>query len=70
MQISSIASVLQNRLRDLFNRDQLIPSSNMANSPTKDPEKKVLDDSNSDDDVLAQLGYTQGNTYCVVTLGQ
>jgi choline transport protein len=23
-----------------------------------DPEKKVLDDSNSDDEVLAQLGYT------------
>jgi hypothetical protein len=42
----------------------------MADSPTKDPEKKVLDDSNSDDDVLAQLGYTQGNTHCVVALGQ
>jgi hypothetical protein len=24
------------------------------------PEKKVVDETNSDDDVLAQLGYTQG----------
>ena len=33
----------------------------MASSPVSDPEKKVIDDSNSDDAVLAQLGYTQGN---------
>jgi len=32
----------------------------MAPSPISDPEKKVIDDSNSDDEVLAQLGYTQG----------
>lgn len=29
----------------------------MASSPE---EKKVLEETNSDDDVLAQLGYTQG----------
>jgi hypothetical protein len=33
----------------------------MASSPGSDVEKKVIDDSNSDDAVLAQLGYTQGN---------
>jgi hypothetical protein len=33
----------------------------MASSPGLDMEKKVIDDSNSDDAVLAQLGYTQGN---------
>jgi hypothetical protein len=27
------------------------------------PEKKVIDETNSDDDVLAQLGYTQGSQY-------
>lgn len=31
----------------------------MAPSPVIDSEKKVLDDVNSDDEVLAQLGYTQ-----------
>jgi hypothetical protein len=35
----------------------------MASSPKSDPEKKVLDDTNSDDEVLAQLGYTQGNIH-------
>jgi hypothetical protein len=32
----------------------------MASSPVLESEKKVLNDSNSDDEVLAQLGYTQG----------
>jgi hypothetical protein len=33
----------------------------MVSTPVMDSEKKVIDDSNSDDAVLAQLGYTQGN---------
>jgi hypothetical protein len=41
----------------------------MADSPIKDPEKKILDDSNSDDAVLAQLGYTQGTIDRDVDLG-
>jgi hypothetical protein len=32
----------------------------MASNPD---EKKVVDEANSDDDVLAQLGYTQGKPY-------
>lgn len=32
----------------------------MASPPIMDPEKKVTDDSDGDDAVLAQLGYTQG----------
>ena len=28
------------------------------------PEKKVFDDTTSDDAVLEQLGYTQGNAIC------
>jgi hypothetical protein len=33
----------------------------MVSTPVMDSEKKMIDDSNSDDAVLAQLGYTQGN---------
>lgn len=32
----------------------------MATTPVSDSEKKVVDDADSDDAVLAQLGYTQG----------
>ena len=32
----------------------------MAPNLVSGSEKKVLEDSNSDDEVLAQLGYTQG----------
>jgi hypothetical protein len=32
----------------------------MASSPALDSEKKVIDDSQSEDAVLAQLGYTAG----------
>jgi hypothetical protein len=34
----------------------------MASSPVSDPEKKVVHDSDGDDAVLAQLGYTQGQS--------
>jgi hypothetical protein len=34
----------------------------MASSPVFESEKKVLNESNSDDEVLAQLGYTQGKS--------
>jgi choline transport protein len=35
----------------------------MASSPE---EKKVLEETNSDDDVLAQLGYTQGKFHRIM----
>jgi len=36
----------------------------MASTPE---EKKVIDETNSDDDVLAQLGYTQGKIDQVIS---